>query len=166
MTSKLVTLGDPLLFTTCLCFAVHVTGFKPYQPSRASYAHAELFSSSRRYCCSPSHFVKENCVLKAFQGLCARCAGHVQWATCLASTNTRIPGSDVFACAQAFVQLTGRSNRTAGHRRAITDTDKAVLQLKTQRRQLTAQRTRVGCPSVMFPVLNVRMTWFAFPRTC
>ncbi|KAK9833403.1 hypothetical protein WJX81_002322 [Elliptochloris bilobata] len=28
-------------------------------------------------------------------------------------------------------------------RRAITDTDKAVLQLKTQRRQLTAQKTRV-----------------------
>ena len=31
----------------------------------------------------------------------------------------------------------------AGDRRAITETDKAVLQLKTQRRQLTSQKTRV-----------------------
>jgi hypothetical protein len=36
-----------------------------------------------------------------------------------------------------------RLSRRHGHKRAITDTDKAVLQLKTQRRQLTAQRTRV-----------------------
>ena len=43
------------------------------------------------------------------------------------------------------VQPLTRSDRRSHSNREVTETDKAIVSLKTQRRKLTAERARVRC---------------------